>query len=311
MVLGHGRQFSRVAFFEYLENSMSEISAQQFMQRVLSVIDRFERAGPHVPVAIDWPQVHAARWMAEGAGGWLRPLVMGSEAHLRDVIGVDRQKSLLQANTRQFVQGMPANNALLWGARGTGKSSLVRALLAEYADQGLRLIEIDKTDLLHLPALVEQIRDLPWRFLLFCDDLAFEADDSAYKTLKTVLDGSVETAPDNLLLYATSNRRHLLPEQRSDNQAAKMVDGELHPGEAIEEKIALSDRFGLWVSFYPFSQEHYLAVVQHWLTEVAAQYQLEWAWDDELQLEALRWALSRGNRNGRCASQFARGKSVV
>lgn len=285
---------------------MSEISTQQFMQRVLSMIDRVEQAASPVLALIDWQQTHAARWMAEGSGGWLRPLLIGSEAHLQDLIGVDRQKSLLQANTRQFVQGLPANNALLWGARGTGKSSLVRALLAEYAGQGLRLIEIDKTDLLHLPALVEQIRDLPWRFLLFCDDLAFEADDSAYKTLKTVLDGSVETAPDNLLLYATSNRRHLLPEQRSDNHAAQMVDGELHPGEAIEEKIALSDRFGLWVSFYPFSQEHYLAVVRHWLQDIAARYQLDWAWSEDLQLEALRWALSRGNRNGRCASQFAR-----
>lgn len=285
---------------------MSEISTQQFMQRVLSMIDRVEQAAAHLPAPIDWQQTHAARWMAQGNGGWLRPLLTASEAHLQDLVGVDRQKSLLQANTRQFVQGFPANNALLWGARGTGKSSLVRALQAEYAGRGLRLIEIDKTDLLHLPALVEQIRDLPWRFLLFCDDLAFEADDSAYKTLKTVLDGSVETAPDNLLLYATSNRRHLLPEQRSDNQAAQMVDGELHPGEAIEEKIALSDRFGLWVSFYPFSQEHYLAVVRHWLQDIAARYQLDWAWSDELQLEALRWALSRGNRNGRCASQFAR-----
>ncbi len=158
---------------------MSEISAQQFMQRVLAVIDRFEQADQKSSAPLDWEQVQAARWMAEGAGGWLRPLMIGSEAHLQDVIGVDRQKALLQANTRQFVQGLPANNALLWGARGTGKSSLVRALLAEYAEQGLRLIEIDKTDLLHLPALVEQIRDLPWRFLLFCDDLAFEADDSA------------------------------------------------------------------------------------------------------------------------------------
>jgi predicted AAA+ superfamily ATPase len=195
---------------------------------------------------------------------------------------------------------------LLWGARGTGKSSLIRALLAEYAGDGLRLIEIDKSDLLHLPALVRDIRDAPWRFLLFCDDLAFEADDSAYKSLKTVLDGTVEAAPDNLLLYATSNRRHLLPEQHSDNLGASMVEGELHPGEAIEEKIALSDRFGLWVSFYPFSQEHYLEVVQHWLSTLAAEHQLQWQWSESLKQQALRWALSRGNRNGRCAYQFAR-----
>lgn len=285
---------------------MTEITTQQFMQRVLSVIDRLEGASDPTPAPFDWEHTLAARWMSRDDGGWLRSLRIAAEAHLQDLIGVDRQKALLQANTRQFVRGLPANNALLWGARGTGKSSLVRALLAEYADQGLRLIEIDKTDLLHLPALVEQIRGLPWRFLLFCDDLAFEADDSAYKTLKTVLDGSVESAPENLLLYATSNRRHLLPEQRSDNLGAQMVDGELHPGEAIEEKIALSDRFGLWVSFYPFSQEHYLAVVRYWLEQIAAEHHLHWTWSDELQLEALRWALARGNRNGRCASQFAR-----
>lgn len=285
---------------------MSEITAQEFMQRILQLAERFERGleSPRQPV--DWRNVIAARWVPEGGTGWLRPLAVSGEMHLADLIGVDRQKQSLQANTRQFVRGLPANNALLWGARGTGKSSLVRALLNEFADEGLRLIEIDKNDLLHLPALVSEIQAQPWRFLLFCDDLAFEADDSAYKTLKTVLDGTVEAAPENLLLYATSNRRHLLPEQRSDNLGASMVDGELHPGEAIEEKIALSDRFGLWVSFYPFSQEHYLEVVRHWLAVLADAHQLEWDWSPALQQQALRWALGRGNRNGRCAYQFAR-----
>ncbi|MFN3578922.1 MAG: ATP-binding protein [Pseudomonas sp.] len=285
---------------------MSEITAQQFMQRVLALVDRLEAAQSAPPVQVDWERELAARWVVEGAGGWLRPLAVRQETGLDDLVGVDRQKALLQANTEQFVRGLPANNALLWGARGTGKSSLVRALLDAYAEQGLRLIEIDKTDLLQLPALVAQLGQQPWRFLLFCDDLAFEADDAAYKSLKTVLDGSVEAAPDNLLLYATSNRRHLLPEQRSDNLGAQMVDGELHPGEAIEEKIALSDRFGLWVSFYPFTQEHYLQVVQHWLGQLAAEYGLSWQWSETLQQEALRWALGRGNRNGRCAYQFAR-----
>lgn len=284
---------------------MSEITAQQFMQRVLALVDRLEAAQP-APSVVDWEHDLAARWVAGGQGGWLRPLAVRQETGLADLVGVDRQKALLQANTEQFVRGLPANNALLWGARGTGKSSLVRALLGAYANQGLRLIEIDKTDLLQLPALVAQLGQQPWRFLLFCDDLAFEADDAAYKSLKTVLDGSVEAAPENLLLYATSNRRHLLPEQRSDNLGAQMVDGELHPGEAIEEKIALSDRFGLWVSFYPFSQDHYLQVVQHWLAHLAADYGLTWQWSEVLQQEALRWALGRGNRNGRCAYQFAR-----
>lgn len=293
---------------------MAEMSTNDFMQRVVRFLDRYEQNLPSVPPVIDWAEVHAARWVGRGDSGWLKPLEINAEHSLSDLVGVDRQKQLLEANTRQFVKGLPANNALLWGARGTGKSSLIRALLNEWKHSGLRLIEIDRDELVHLPALVALISDQPWRFLLFCDDLAFEAGDSAYKTLKTVLDGSVEATPDNLLLYATSNRRHLLPEQRSDNLAASMVDGELHPGEAIEEKIALSDRFGLWVSFYPFSQEHYLEVVRHWLTSMAGEYDLEWHWSDELQREAIRWATARGNRNGRCAWQFARswvGKALL
>lgn len=285
---------------------MSASSIEQFMQRVSAFLDRYEKTLPREAAPVDWPNVMAARWMAEGEGGWLRPLSVDLATRLTDLVGVDRQKQLLGANTRQFVNGMPANNALLWGARGTGKSSLVRALLAEHAGAGMRLIEIDKSDLIHLPAVVETIKGLPWRFVLFCDDLAFEADDSAYKTLKTVLDGTVEATPDNLLLYATSNRRHLLPEQRSDNLGTSMVDGELHPGEAIEEKVSLSDRFGLWVSFYSFSQQHYLEVVKHWLGVLAERHGLQWSWSESLELEALRWATARGNRNGRCAFQFAR-----
>lgn len=293
---------------------MAEINTSDFMQRVVRFLDRYEQSLPPVPQAIDWSRTYAARWVGQGDSGWLKPLEVDTGRGLTDLVGVDRQKQLLEANTEQFVKGLPANNALLWGARGTGKSSLIRALLGTWKDHGLRLIEIDKSDLVHLPALVAQISDQPWRFLLFCDDLAFEAGDSAYKTLKTVLDGSVEVTPDNLLLYATSNRRHLLPEHRSDNQAASMVDGELHPGEAIEEKIALSDRFGLWVSFYPFTQEHYLEVVRHWLAVMASEHGLEWQWDDELQRQAIRWATARGNRNGRCAWQFARswvGKALL
>ena len=285
---------------------MSDITTTEFMQRVVRFLDRYEQTLPPPTPPLDWSNTFAARWVGEGSGGWLRPLEITAEQSLDDLIGVDRQKQLLEANTSQFVRGLPANNALLWGARGTGKSSLVRALLHAWKDQGLRLIEIDKADLMHLPAVVARISGQPWRFLVFCDDLAFEADDSAYKTLKTVLDGSLEATPDNLLLYATSNRRHLLPEQRSDNLASSMIDGELHPGEAIEEKIALSDRFGLWVSFYPFSQEHYLDVVRHWLGSLAAQHGLAWEWNEELQKEAIRWATARGNRNGRCAWQFAR-----
>lgn len=285
---------------------MSGMNSEQFMQRVVDFIDRFERTLPATPSAIDWSTTFAARWSREGQHCQLRPLQVSLSLRLDDLVGVDRQKQLLQSNTGQFVRGLPANNALLWGARGTGKSSLVRALLSEYAPAGMRLIEVDKADLVHLSALLPLLAGQPWRFVLFCDDLAFEADDSGYKALKTVLDGTVEASPENILLYATSNRRHLLPEHNSDNLAARQVDGEIHPGEAIEEKIALSDRFGLWVSFYPFSQEHYLAVVQKWLGQLADEYGLQWQWDEPLQLEALRWATGRGNRNGRCAYQFAR-----
>lgn len=285
---------------------MTDMTTNDFMQRVVRFLDRYERSLPALPPELDWNRTYAARWVGQGDGGWLKPLDIDLQQSLSDLIGVDRQKQLLEANTAQFVRGLPANNALLWGARGTGKSSLVRALLNTWKDDGLRLIEIDKSDLVQLPSLVAQISGQPWRFLLFCDDLAFEAGDSAYKTLKTVLDGSVEVTPDNLLLYATSNRRHLLPEHRSDNTASSMVDGELHPSEAIEEKIALSDRFGLWVSFYPFTQEHYLEVVRHWIASMASEYDLTWQWSDQLHKEAIRWATARGNRNGRCAWQFAR-----
>lgn len=285
---------------------MSGMSSEQFMQRVADFIDRFERTLPATPSAVDWSSTFAARWSMEGQLCQLRPLQVSLGLRLDDLVGVDRQKQLLESNTGQFVRGLPANNALLWGARGTGKSSLVRALLSEYAQAGMRLIEVDKADLVHLSALLPLLAGQPWRFVLFCDDLAFEADDSGYKALKTVLDGTVEASPENILLYATSNRRHLLPEHNSDNLSARQVDGEIHPGEAIEEKIALSDRFGLWVSFYPFSQEHYLAVVQKWLGQLAGEYGLQWQWDEQLQLEALRWATGRGNRNGRCAYQFAR-----
>ena len=252
---------------------MSGMSSEQFMQRVADFIDRFERTLPATPSAVDWSSTFAARWSMEGQLCQLRPLQVSLSLRLDDLVGVDRQKQLLESNTGQFVRGLPANNALLWGARGTGKSSLVRALLSEHAQAGMRLIEVDKADLVHLSALLPLLAGQPWRFVLFCDDLAFEADDSGYKALKTVLDGTVEASPENILLYATSNRRHLLPEHNSDNLSARQVDGEIHPGEAIEEKIALSDRFGLWVSFYPFSQEHYLAVVQKWLGQLDSNQQ--------------------------------------
>nr|WP_298170712.1 ATP-binding protein [uncultured Pseudomonas sp.] len=277
-----------------------------FLVRAEMLLERIEPLLPAVPADVDWRQSLAARWHREGRGGYLQPLRVALDMSLSDLIGVDNQREQLARNTRQFVRGLPANHALLWGARGTGKSSLVRALLAEYAEQGLRLIEIERDHLADLPRVVEQLVELPQRFVLFCDDLSFEAGEGDYRMLKTVLDGSLERAPENVLLYATSNRRHLLPEKQSDNENWQMVDGELHPNEAVEDKIALSDRFGLWLSFYPFAQDHFLAVVRHWVGVQAAAAGLDWRWSEGLEKAAIRFALARGNRNGRCAYQFAR-----
>lgn len=253
--------------------------------------------------AVDW-SAHAFRWRDDGQ---LQAIKSPSIIPLARLHGIDRQKERLLANTQQFVAGLPANNALLWGARGTGKSSLVRALLGEFADQGLRIIEVPAQRLVDLPDLVNLLTGREERFLIFSDDLSFEADDGSYKALKAVLDGSLAAAPDNVLIYATSNRRHLLPEYQADNQSTRTVDagsGEIHHGEAVEEKISLSERFGLWLSFYPFNQNNYLHIVARHLQAqgLAAQVGTEQPWERA----ALQWALARGNRNGRTAEQFAR-----
>lgn len=276
------------------------------LERADRLAQRLEPLLPVEPPVIDWTTTLAARWQRQGRSGFLQPLRVSHDLRLDDLLGVDLQREQLARNTRQFVAGLPANHALLWGARGTGKSSLVRALLAEHWPAGLRLVEIERDHLADLPRVVELLSDQPQRFVLFCDDLSFEAGEGEYRVLKSVLDGSLERAPDNVLLYATSNRRHLVPERQSDNDNWERVDGELHPSEAVEDKIALSDRFGLWLSFYPFSQEHYLSVVRHWIGSLAAEAGLNWAWDEELEKAAVRWATGRGNRNGRCAYQFAR-----
>jgi len=206
------------------------------VEAVENVLLRLDPLLPPLPRALDWQQCLAARWQRSGQGGYLQPLAVSLDMHLADLLGIERQQALLSANTRQFVRGLPANHALLWGARGTGKSSLVRALLAEYAGDGLRLIEIERDHLADLPQVVEHLRGAAQRFLLFCDDLSFEAGEGDYRVLKSVLDGSLAQAPDNLLLYATSNRRHLVPERQSDNEGWQMQDGELHPSEAAEDK---------------------------------------------------------------------------
>lgn len=277
-----------------------------FLDQAQALLVRLEPLLPTPAQPVDWENALAARWQREGRHGTLIPLQVSLDMRLSDLIGVDGQREQLARNTRQFVAGLPANHALLWGARGTGKSSLVRALLAEHAQAGLRLIEIERDHLADLPRVVEQLVGLPQRFVLFCDDLSFEAGEGDYRVLKSVLDGSLERAPDNVLLYATSNRRHLVPEKQADNDNWQLVEGEVHPSEAVEDKIALSDRFGLWLSFYPFTQDHYLEVVRHWISVLAEPTRLPWNWDESLEKAAIRWAQGRGNRNGRCAYQFAR-----
>ena len=266
------------------------------------VLERAEALLPEAPRAPDFEGCTAFRWRRGPGRGHLEEVRRPHAIRLADLQGIDRQKAVLDRNTRQFLAGRPANNALLWGSRGTGKSSLVKALLSEYAGQGLRLLEVDKADLTALPDIVDRIAARGERFVLFCDDLSFEADDSSYKALKAMLDGSVHAPPDNALLYATSNRRHLLPEYMRDNLDARPVDGEIHQGEAVEERISLSERFGLWLSFYPFKQEQYLGIVEHWLASRGGP-----AGEPEtVRRAALQWALARGSRSGRSAYQFAR-----
>ncbi|EPL62462.1 ATP-binding protein [Stutzerimonas stutzeri] len=283
-----------------------DVELKAFLLRAEHLLARIEPLLPTQPPVIEWAHTLAARWQREGRSGYLAPLEVNLDLRLDDLIGIDRQRDLLAANTQQFVDGLPANHVLLWGARGTGKSSLIRALLAEYAGLGLRLIEIERDHLADLPRVVELLSGQRQAFVLFCDDLSFEAGEGDYRVLKSVLDGSLERAPETVLLYATSNRRHLVPERQSDNENWQMVDGELHPNEAVEDKIALSDRFGLWLSFYPFSQQHYLSVVRHWIDSLAGKARLQWDWDEALEKDAIRWATGRGNRNGRCAYQYAR-----
>lgn len=274
---------------------------EMLARQLASVLERLEALLPPTPGLPDLENYQAFRWRRIGQHGYLQPVRHPHRLRLADLQRIDRQKAALDLNVRQFLMGLPYNNILLWGARGTGKSSLVKALLNEYADQGLRLIEVDKQDLLDLPEIVEPLHGRQERFLLYCDDLSFDADDSSYKALKAMLDGSISAAPDNVLLCATSNRRHLLPEYARENQEARIVEGELHHGEAVEEKISLSERFGLWLSFHPFSQDDYLAIVAYWMEQLNGE-QL----DEIARAEALRWALQRGSRSGRVAWQFAR-----
>lgn len=249
----------------------------------------------------DWDTAIAFRWRKSGGAGVMQPVIHPHYVTLDALRGIESQKELIDQNTRQFVQGYPANNVLLTGARGTGKSSLVKAMLSKYALEGLRLIEVEKQDLTDLHDIVELIYRRPERFILYCDDLSFESDESGYKALKVVLDGSIATASENVLIYATSNRRHLMPESMRDNLDTRHIEGEIHPSESIEEKISLSERFGLWLSFYPFDQDQYLDIVGQWLAYFGIDEMVP-----AIREAALRWALERGARSGRVAWQFAR-----
>ena len=267
-------------------------------QRLLALLPGTEQ--------VDWARQLAVRWRSGSFGGAFASLAELDAITLEDLLRIDEQKRRLVANTEQFVRGFPANNALLWGARGTGKSSLIHAVLNRYGSAGLRLVEVDKRALGDLAAIGTALQGEPYRFLLVCDDLSFEADDASYKALKSALEGSVTTPAENMIIYATSNRRHLLPEYGADNAAASYQQGELHESEAVEEKISLSDRFGLWLSFHPFQQEDYLCAARHWFDRLAAAHGAAVRWDAETRQAALRWALSRGARNGRTALHFAR-----
>jgi hypothetical protein len=277
---------------------------EQLLLRAEAVLARLEPLLPSPMAEVDWHASHAFRWRVPRDGrGYLQPVKLVSEIQFDDLHNISQQKEAIEQNTHQFITGKPANNVLLTGARGTGKSSLIKACLAKFAAQGLRLIEVDKEHLVDLPDIVDLIAERPERFVIFCDDLSFEEGEGGYKALKVVLDGSVAASSDNVLIYATSNRRHLLPEKFSDNETYRHVDdGDLHPGETVEEKISLSERFGLWLSFYPFRQDDYLDIVRHWLKHFGVP-DAHWA---QAEPEALRWALQRGSRSGRVAWQFAR-----
>ncbi len=278
---------------------MNDIS--KLITRAETLLEKIERIVPAVPAEPNWKTAVAFRWRKKNSVGYLQVVTHPHKITLKDIHGVDDQKKRIELNTKQFVEGRTANNILLTGARGTGKSSLIKAVLNKFSKQGLRLIEVDKQELVDLPDIVDIISERPERFIIFCDDLSFESNDPGYKALKVILDGSIAAPSENVLIYATSNRRHLMPEYMAENLEYKHVGEEVHPSETVEEKISLSERFGLWLSFYPFDQDDYLAIAEHWVKALGASIPD----GNVMRHEALLWALTRSSRSGRVAHQFA------
>ncbi|MBJ6725507.1 ATP-binding protein [Geomesophilobacter sediminis] len=282
-------------------NLKPEVVAQ--LERVLGSV---EMLLPRAIKPIDWSTCHAANWRRHSFSGYLEPVKVTDNTRLEELLGVEKQKEIMVSNTRQFLKGLPANNALLWGSRGTGKSSLVKALLNKFACEGLRVIQVEKEDLIYLSEIFSSVEDQPYRFILLCDDLTFEIGELSYKMLKSALDGSVYSAPENVLIYVTSNRRHLLPEYESDKIGGKFVNGELQQSEAMEEKVSLSDRFGLWVAFHVFSQDRYLDAVRLCVEREAKKRGVEIPWSKDLELDAIQWSHDKSKRCGRTAFQFSK-----
>jgi predicted AAA+ superfamily ATPase len=282
-------------------NLKPEVVAQ--LERVLGSV---EMLLPRTIRPVDWSACYAANWRRHSFSGYLEPVRVTDTTRLAELLGVEEQIEIMGHNTRQFLAGLPANNALLWGSRGTGKSSIIKALLNEYAPRGLRVIQIEKEDLVYLSEIFSAVEDQPYRFILLCDDLTFEPGELSYKMLKSALDGSVYSPPENVLIYVTSNRRHLLPQYETDQRGGMFVNGEMQQSEVMEEKISLSDRFGLWVAFYAFSQDRYLDAVRLAVAREARERQVDIPHTPELDREAIKWSHDKSKRCGRTAYQFSK-----
>lgn len=282
-------------------NLKPEVVAQ--LERVLSSV---EMLLPKAVAPVNWASCHAANWRRHSFSGYLEPVKVTDTTTLEELLGVEEQKNIMINNTRQFLMGLPANNALLWGSRGTGKSSLVKALLNRFGNEGLRVIQVEKEDLIYLSEIFAAVENQPYRFILLCDDLTFEVGELSYKMLKSALDGSVYSAPENVLIYVTSNRRHLLPEYETDHIGGKFVKGELQQSEAMEEKVSLSDRFGLWIAFHVFTLERYLDAVRLCIERESRFRNVDIPWTKDLEEEALKWSYDKSKRCGRTAFQFSK-----